>query len=438
MTAGCKETRELINQLASAEPGTKVPYLWGPSGFGKTFTLRGLGNVLVLNISQVNPADFLCQSVPGGNGGMKFLKPAWLTEFEEGDYEILFLDEIDKVALPTLRSALLTILRDRQIGPFQIPGRIVAAGNTLISEPVFKTRLIQLKFKRCTCAGCIKDGLLRSMAQEFGQISTADLAEIRRVLSLDNSPKLELTELVANVTLEPADAKALMDWLRQRKPRIRSQQDMLDLILAGLDVDLIMEGTPPLQVFLVNPANPGPLRAYLGLDDTEKSVNFDRVIDRMEHVVLQRYKRADGTYRRGTWYYLLRNLAHHCYPGVCDSSKVDSPRCNGKGAACAVCWEGWSFFKRTSLKGLSIAPVTLGIFSGAFAAGLVSADGALFGQLVIFGHESGFDRVLNYGFTQGDKLKRAHAWACRVLHELWGEEALHGDVGEEKPWPAAN
>jgi len=107
----------------------KTPFLVGKHGIGKTDYVRQLAEklgkkMIVLNLASIESSDFL--GLPYiENGKTKNARPNFF------DYDLIFLDEVDRVRDPSVKAVLNSFLWDKELGDHKLnAGTVVlAAGN---------------------------------------------------------------------------------------------------------------------------------------------------------------------------------------------------------------------------------------------------------------------------------------------------------------------
>lgn len=138
-------------KAALANP-LKVPFLVGKRGEGKSqfikdYAAANLLSFTILNVSAIDEADFT--GLPYIDGGLtKYAAPAFL------QYDLVFLDELDRVQNSGVKSALLSLFIDRKINGHEFKGQLCAAGNgttegnneTSDFDDAFKDRLLIVPF----------------------------------------------------------------------------------------------------------------------------------------------------------------------------------------------------------------------------------------------------------------------------------------------------
>ena len=113
---------------------TGIPVLlWGRPGVGKSSFIEGLATedlkVLTIIASIHDPTDFSGLPVHQ-DGKVRYVAPAWISDFDGKEEGILFLDELSTCP-PAVQAALLRVVFERRVGFTPLPDhvRIVAAAN---------------------------------------------------------------------------------------------------------------------------------------------------------------------------------------------------------------------------------------------------------------------------------------------------------------------
>jgi MoxR-like ATPase len=141
--------KKSILNIAKKTP--KVPFLVGKAGEGKTQFIKDLCNELkltlvILNASALEAADFT--GLPYiKDGETYFSRPNFFS------YDVIFLDELDRVTNSEVRQSLLSLFNDRKINGHDFKGLIFSAGNgkldgyeTIEFDIAFKDRLAPVTF----------------------------------------------------------------------------------------------------------------------------------------------------------------------------------------------------------------------------------------------------------------------------------------------------
>lgn len=229
------------------KPGMRFPYVYGESSIGKTYTISRLfRNTITINPSGYTPSDFLVQTKPN-NGKMIEIIPQWVTLAMKAD--VLTVDELDKVHLPTIKSALLTIFRERKIGTIEFDCFLIGVGNTLEIDEYLLKRLIPLKWEKCKCDECLPFPMALKPLIDIG-LTVADVQEIHRML-LANIDSDLLDWYLAHVY--PEHYKQIRSVLKGWKG-IETHEDMIEIMevmgrkqllrqINGADIDTLKKLT---------------------------------------------------------------------------------------------------------------------------------------------------------------------------------------------------
>lgn len=228
-----KQIKQILDEVVNKT--ILIPYLVGPHGIGKTSFIKDWvkernRSLFILNLSAVEPADLTGIPVVTEEKTV-WSRPSFF------DYDVLFLDEINRVIDPSVKAALLSLFVDRSINGHKYKGVIVAAGNSgddyEVSEfdPAFKDRLIQIDFK--PNLNFIKNKQFKTFIKSNDLLNRYSLRRLSEAEKFLDSPevmklildpvtvktwesfiavnkKLSLTELV-NIDLSTIDKIAIID-----------------------------------------------------------------------------------------------------------------------------------------------------------------------------------------------------------------------------------
>jgi len=115
-----------------------VPFLWGPTGIGKTSLVHQVGlrtNCIVISkhLATQETGDLVGMMYRDGDF-TRWAKPAWWPSGEQDS--ILFLDELNRVEDDSVRQSIFELVRERRLHVHELPDNcnIVAAGNPVSSH----------------------------------------------------------------------------------------------------------------------------------------------------------------------------------------------------------------------------------------------------------------------------------------------------------------
>ena len=148
MSYSCDEAYKIISDTPRHIP----PFLWGPTGIGKTHTVYRLGEELHLPVKVLimairNPIDLAgLPTVNAERTRAVFLPPKFLPHVDEdGPEGILFLDEWN-TAPKSVQAAGYQLVQEGRVGDYVMPKgwRMIAAGNRMGDKGLTETMAIPL------------------------------------------------------------------------------------------------------------------------------------------------------------------------------------------------------------------------------------------------------------------------------------------------------
>jgi len=197
---------DIKNKVLEVTKTTLIPFLHGPSGEGKTALVKELAkelnkSLIILNLSAIESIDF--SGLPSIKEGITvYSRPSWF------NYDIIFLDEMDRVNDRNVRSALLSLIQDRAINGHALPEHtlLIGAGNgqiegydTIEGDTAYNERIIPIPFQRTIPEkiAYLNSKYPKSNFLKFMEVKTEYFDEFstRRI---DNFLKIENFELVEN------------------------------------------------------------------------------------------------------------------------------------------------------------------------------------------------------------------------------------------------
>lgn len=225
----------LARQINALLDNGLVPYVFGPSGVGKTYTLTHCCGDdvfvyhLVLGQLTLNAVQ---QDAVVHDGRLVSVAPPFVDELNElaKRYRVvvLFLDELDKALVGPLSGAyvpwVLSLLREKRVGAFQLADnvRVVTAGNMPIEEFAgglnegdlhpLRTRLVPVPFVFCGCKECVGgDEMLYQVGQVLKNWAWMDICRkmLAAGMQLGEDALVVIRRLGAGVWGEERNAKLL-------------------------------------------------------------------------------------------------------------------------------------------------------------------------------------------------------------------------------------
>lgn len=229
--------KNLSNQLKTiTSKSNLIPFLVGPHGAGKTSFIKDWSKsqgktCITINLSAVEAVE-LTGMPTITDGRMTYARPFFY------DYDVLFLDELNRVSDSSVKSALLSLFVDRSINGHRYGGVIIAAGNdgegydVYELDPAFKDRLVTIQFTPDASflpkdfREYVKDNNL------FDKFSLRRLTEASKFL--DNKEVLGLI-------LSPIVAAGWMDFMSKKEKREETLENIFERGLGELEKKAVIK-----------------------------------------------------------------------------------------------------------------------------------------------------------------------------------------------------
>lgn len=218
---------EILNSLL--EKSILIPYLVGPHGVGKTsfvkeWAKKNNKSLFIINLSAVESSDLTGIPIID-NGKTVWSRPAYF------DFDVLFFDEINRVADPSIKAALLSLFVDRTINGHRFNGAIIAAGNYgdnyEINEfdPAFEDRLVKIEFT--PNLNFIKNERFKNFIKDNNLLDRYSLRRLTEAEKFLNNPQ------ILRLILDPVTTKALENYMKQDQEL--SLEQLMDTNLSTVD-----------------------------------------------------------------------------------------------------------------------------------------------------------------------------------------------------------